>query len=397
MGRLKDHIGKVGSNEALRALGEDKGEGAGQTVGYTEANYWMDSMGEFTGAYLGRYGIVPVASLPSSEALKVSPFTTEYEDFKPDFKPTETVHNDKLEESKDLPGLETSEDISVVMGKDVTHLTPEVIAKMDERYGKGGWLIKTYSEENAFAGFGIFFPQRATQVMKDAQTEMWNAGSALSKYGFKIARNPDTGAAIGLQHETGDTYQFGTPEYEETIHGDARHWGDRASTAAAHEQGMMLPNGGKKFMAQPAFPVVGVTEEERAQGKTIVSGEGRVHVVIKDGKASVIPHSTWIKGADLPIVFDDDDTRAMAKAAEEAINKLPEGARKGQLYAPDVVKTKDGYRVVELNASVDQGGGSGYLQDNPFVIDSYVSHLTGREPGHVQFIRKLLSAKKKAA
>ena len=34
-----------------------------------------------------------------------------------------------------------------------------------------------------------------------------------------------------------------------------------------------------------------------------------------------------------------------------------------------------------------------YLGDNPFIIDSYVSHLTGREPAHVRFIRSVLRKK----
>ena len=36
-------------------------------------------------------------------------------------------------------------------------------------------------------------------------------------------------------------------------------------------------------------------------------------------------------------------------------------------------------------------GGSGYIGDNPLVIDAYVSHMTGREPAHVKFIRDLLT------
>ncbi len=83
----------------------------------------------------------------------------------------------------------------------------------------------------------------------------------------------------------------------------------------------------------------------------------------------------------------------MAKAAQEAISKLPAKARAGQVYAPDVIKTKDGYKIVELNAQGDHNG-SGYLHDNHFTIDSYVSHLAGREPAHVAFIRQLLTKKK---
>lgn len=393
MAKLRDHLSRAGGEEALRALGEDRGGGDGATVGYTESEFWKESMGDFVEAYLDRHGIVPVANLADpAKALKASPFTTEYEGLKPDFAPKETVYNDKLQESKDLPGLESSEDVGEIMGRPVTHLTPDVIEKLDGRYGKGQWIVKTYSAENAFAGFGVYFPQRAAQVAQDARNTIWAAGGHLSRYGFELKRD-GAGKVVGLKHSGGDEYDFGTPEYEKTIGGDARHWAEQARAAADHEGGMMLPNGGKEFMAQPAFPVVGASEADRAAGKTIVPGEGRVHVLTRpDGGVDVIPHSTWLKGESLPVVFEDEDTKAMAEAAREAISKLPEAARKGQLFAPDVVKTKDGYRVVELNASVD-GGGSGYLIDNPFIIDAYVSHLTGREPGHVRFVRKLLTRK----
>jgi hypothetical protein len=107
----------------------------------------------------------------------------------------------------------------------------------------------------------------------------------------------------------------------------------------------------------------------------------------------VIPHSTWLKGGNLPVVFEDDDTRAMAEAARDAISKLPMDARKGQVYAPDIMKTADGYRVVELNAQGDNNG-SGYLHDNHFTIDAYTSYLAGRQPAHVQFIRSILTKRK---
>lgn len=396
MGKLRDHVEAIGPEAALASLGEYRGEGGEWEVGYTASQYWNESMGEFTKAYLGRHGIVPVSEMSKAGRI-VAPGTDKYEGFTPTNQPAETPYNTKLDEAKDLPGLEATEDLAVVMGgkegEATPNLTPEVFDKLDARYGKGQWIIKTYGDD-AFAGQGIFFPQRAAKMAEDARATIWAAGQHLDRYGFKLARNPDTGEVFGLQHETGDTYQFGTEEFEKTIDGDARHWAEQAKAAAQNEKGLKMPNQGKQYMVQPAFPVVGVSEEERAQGKTIVKGEGRVHVVVRNGKAEVIPHSTWIKYERLPVVFENDETRAMAKAAQEAIDALPEKARAGQLYAPDVVKTKDGYKVVELNASVDQGGGSGYLQDNPFVIDAYVSHLTGREPGHVQFIRKLLTSRK---
>ena len=49
--------------------------------------------------------------------------------------------------------------------------------------------------------------------------------------------------------------------------------------------------------------------------------------------------------------------------------------------------------MIELNPA-NETGGSGYLTDNPMIIDSYVSHITGQEPQHVKMIKKLLASRK---
>lgn len=395
LGKLRDHVNAVGGEAALAALGAGSASGNKDQVQYwgvgTEEANWKN-MGHFMEAYLARNGILSVTGEHSYYGVpQISALGKPDRYIAGDFKPEGDAFKDKLDEAKHLPGLEKSEDIGKLMGKPVTHLTDEVTAKLDEHYGAGQWIVKCY-DDNAAAGYGIFFPQRASAIAQDAKGAIWDASSHLASYGFTLARDPDTGKLIGLQHESGDTYQFGTPEYEKTIHGDARRWGDRASAAADNEKGPLLPKG--SFMAQPAFKAVGISDAERAAGKTWhEKNEGRVHLVARLGKVEVIPHSTWLKGGQLPVVFEDDDTRAMARAAQDAVNALPAKARRGQVYAPDVMKTADGYKVVELNAQGDHNG-SGYLHDNHFTIDSYVSHLTGRVPQHVAFIRKLLAGKK---
>ena len=396
--QLKDHVNAVGAESALAGLNPaSEGLGKdGQDVQYwgvgTEEMNWRN-MGSFIESYLSRNGIVTVTGDTSDPNLPlVSALGAPDKYVAGDFKPSAMHYTDKLTEAKDLPGLETSEDISKIMGKEVTHLTQDVTSKLDERYGKGQWIVKCY-DDNAAAGYGIFFPQRASAIAEDARNTIWNAGSALAKYGFQLARDPDSKKVVGLVHETGDTYAFDSEEYRNTIEGDARQWADRAAAAANHEQGAMLPEG--SFMAQPAFKAVGISDAERAAGKTWhEKNEGRVHLVTRaDGNVEVIPHSTWLKGGNLPVVFEDDDTKAMAEAARAAIAQLPPEARKGQVYAPDVMKTGDGYRVVELNAQGDHNG-SGYLHDNHFTIDAYTSYLTGRQPAHVAFIRQLLTSRK---
>lgn len=398
---VRQHVDEHGVESALESLGNDKEEEAGTAKNRDQTQYeggW-NSISDFANSYLNKHGISlvntfawdvekgsPVVSSSSPSQGGMEPRDEN------DFTPKDPTLANKLDEAKNLPGLEASEDLNKVMGHKVTHLTPQVIDKLNEQYGHGKWIVKAYGDDAA-AGYGIFFPQRAQQIRQDAQNTIWNAGSEIAQYGFKLARDKNN-KVIGIEHQGGDLYKFDDPKYQQRIFGDVRHWGDLAEQAAAHEQGAELPGGGHEFMAQPAFNVVGVSEADRAAGKTIAPGEGRVHVVTRNGKAEIVPHSTWIKGEHLPVVFENEETRAMAKAAHEAISKLPESERNGQIYAPDVVKTADGYKVVEANPA-NHTGSSGYLGDNPFIIDSYVSHMTGRSPAHVRFVRNLLSKRTK--
>ena len=402
---LAGHVNTVGVDHALESLGPDAGRGDGGATTY-EGAWDKDAfddhdpgrhMAAFCESYLNRAGItlshqVDPADAPDRLVSSASPdFGGSTEGPAGSYLPKDPTLKNKLEESKALPGLEASEDINVIAGGPVTHLTPDVMTKMDDRYGKGQWIIKAYGDDAA-AGYGIFFPQRAEQIRRDSQGTIWSAGSELSRYGFSLRRDKaDT--VVGLEHTNGDRYDFGSKRYKDTIQGDARHWGDRAAEAAANERGAELPGGGKEFMAQPAFKAVGVSDADRAAGRTIAPGEGRCHIITRNGKAELVPNATWIKGEPLPVVFESDDTRAMAQAAVDAINALPESERQGQVYAPDILKAESGYKVVEANPS-NNTGTSGYLGNNPLVIDSYVSHLTGRAPAHVQFIRKLLSTRK---
>lgn len=403
--KLKDHVSAVGDaglTSMTQGLGNEQMAPNGKDPQYemTGSNLAEKSSG-FVKAYLGRYGITAVATDDTFDKSRpvVSGLARESGWFdrakrgagKNDYLPANSNFANKLEESQSLPGLETSADINDIAGHSVTHLTPDVTAKLDTKYGKGQWIVKAYGLE-ARAGFGIFFPQRAEQIATDARAAVQNASDNMGRYGFTIDRDAD-GKAIGVAHVGGDKYEFGSKKYEDTINGDVRHWGDKAAAAAANERGAELPEGGKEFMAQPAFPVVGISDADRAAGVTIKYGqEARVHITTKNGVATAVPYATWIKGDSLPVVFENDDTRAMAKAAEDAINAIPHTERKGQIYAPDIIKTAQGYKVVEANPSTSYGI-SGYLHDNPLIIDAYVSHVTGREPGHVQFIRNLLTKK----
>jgi hypothetical protein len=400
MDKLREHINNVGVAAALDSVRASGSEGKGEKGQY-EGAWKIDRVSDFVQPYLERHGITLVGtfslddydrSKPLVSSLSPTQDRSEDTGSKKDYLPEDPTLEDKLQEAKNLPGLEKSEDINNLMGKQVTHLTPDVLAKLDETYGPGQWIVKAYGEDAA-AGYGIFFPQRAIQIAQNARDTIWAAGENLAKYGFSLRRDKE-GKVIGLQHTTGDTYDFGKRKYDKTIDGEVRYWADKAAEAADSEHAAMLPGGGKQFMAQPAFPVVGISDADRAAGVTIKQGvEGRVHVITRNGKAEIVPYSSWMKQDHFPVVFETEDTRAMAKAAQDAINALPESERNGQIYAPDIVKTKDGWRVVEANPA-NHTGSSGYLGDSPFIIDSYVSHLTGRTPAHVQFIRNLLTQRK---
>jgi hypothetical protein len=420
---LRDHINEVGTDAALKELGEEI-VGEGDRGGVEYAGWELEGTADtrFVEKYLDRNGIsllsnasvvddVGEASFGRRIISTVAPSSDEEgvraRGDERDVFPSLQTLRDKLDEAQHLPGLEKSEDIGKLMGQDfgskVSHFTPNVVKKLDETYGEGGWIVKSYGDE-AYAGYGIFFPQRVAQLNLEAKNVIWDSGAELAKYGFMHLRD-ENGKIVGIKHSGGEDYLFGTDKYNDTITGEAKRWSNavfndrlvkepdgkivNVGSPADNEMATNLPTG--RFMAQPAFPVVGITNEERAQGITFKrGGEGRVHITTRNGKAEIIPHSTWLKLEPLPVVFESEDTRAMAQAAVDAINFLPESERQGQLYAPDIVRTADGYKVVEANPA-NEAGASGYLQDNPFVIDAYVSHLTGREPGHVKFIRNLLT------
>lgn len=403
MEKVRAHVNEVGVEEAMSSLGVEEAAEDRKKVQYEGA--WFEdggaaSMGDWATKYLSRYGItlLPPGVAPGRTAVvsSIAPSQGQVpidEYLKGDFRPKDPTFKDKLEEAKHLPGLTMSEDINKLLGRPVTHLDADVIAKLDEVYGEGQWIVKAYGDEAA-SGFGVFFPQRAAKIQQDAKSAIFAANSELGKYGFKLNRDT-TGKVNGIVHESGTVYDFSTEEYDKAVFGEARYWADIAGTFADNEKGALLPIGGKEFMAQPAFPVVGISDEDRAAGMLIKSGqEGRVHIVTRNGKAEIVPHSTWLKHEDLPVVFENDDTQAMAQAAVNAINALPESERKGQIYAPDIVKTAQGYKVVEANPA-NKTGTSGYLGDNPMIIDAYTSFLTGRSPAHVTFLRDLLGRRKK--
>ncbi len=464
---LKEHINTVGADRALSQLSVPTHEPVtttkeGENVQYKGTGYFKGDKGlKFLEEYLDEVGITLVtgnrynpnkrliASAPVESAVKAAK--------KGDVVSIETVATQtKLDESKLLPGLESSEDIHTLVGHEVSQFTPDIISKLDNSYGKGKWIIKSYGNE-AYAGFGIFFPQRLKEIQRGAKQTIFEMNKSLKKFGYSISRGGNT-QVDGLKDNQGKIYKFGSDDFSNIPNEKVKKLGMVVAASAPQEHGARLPttpevairqdygitltkgSNGKvtglidsdgnnipynspkwrklvkdeystigheieravdainlkklpdpHFMVQPAFKVVGVTELDRALGFTWeTSNEGRVHVTTNGGRASVVPYATLAGRADaFPVVFTNDDIRAMEKAVQDTIDALPESERSGQTYAPDVIKTSEGWRVVELNAA-SEFGESLWLEENPFVIDAYVSHLTGKKPSHVQFIQSLL-------
>lgn len=469
---LKSHINEAGTENALNSLSTIDTSNAvapipsSEKVQYKGTGYFdeSDNSVQFLKNYLDNVGIVLQTGATRNPDLKVissAPIPSTIASAKEgDVIAKATNVTDKLEESKSLPGLESSEDIHKIVGEQVTQFTPEVLSKLDETYGKGKWIVKSYGDE-AYAGFGVFFPQRIASIQQSSKQTLWDTNKKLKKLGYTLRRS-DSGEVSGIADiNTNQTYNFDSSELNTIKDIKVKKLASIAAASAPQENGTILPvtpeqslrqdygvllrkgEDGKvigitdedgaevdintpewnkliveskgelpqtigravaaadssqgsdsRFMVQPAFEAVGVSEADRARGLTFeTSTEGRVHVTTNNGKASVIPYATLAGRKDaFPVVFKNDDIIAMEQAVQEAVDSLPEAERSGQTYAPDVMKTKDGWRVVELNASVE-GGQSLWLEENPFVIDAYVSHITGREPSHAQFIRQLLTDK----
>lgn len=465
---LKDQIVQNGIESLDEVLGEMRGDLGEPTskvqykgTGYFAEDYPADV--KFLKDYLDHTGVIFLTEAEDptgdTEVVATAPIDLGKKRIKPRFRAADTNFEHKLEESKALPGLETSEDIETLMGKEVPAVTGEVMSRLDEVYGKGKWIIKSYGDES-YAGFGILFPQRIKEIKRAARQTIVDANNKLKKLGFSLARG-EQGGIVGVKGD-GIVYRVNTPEYA-NLDKKVRKIAKSAIMAAPDENGARLPvnyedsleqdyginlrrdendkvigiitpygeeidfktkeykkflarndqdvgiegmtehvinravyasrTGNIRFMAQPAFQAVGVTAMDRAVGNTWeTSTEGRVHVVTEGGRASVVPYATLAnRGDTMPVVFPSKDSLAMEAAVQRAIDALPESERSGQVYAPDVIKTKNGWEVVELNAS-SEAGQSMWLEENPLVIDAFVSHLNDREPSHVRFVRSLINS-----
>ncbi len=329
------------------------------------------------------------------------------------FRPAESGLTDKLKEARNLPGLETSEDLNTIMGRPVTHVDEELTNKLDEKYGKGQWIIKPYTED-AFAGHGIHFADNVVTDRKDVKNTIYTAEQQLGKLGFKILRDEVTGKISGLVGPYNDSYTIGTPEYEtlkkraEKTSSQTGQLISKLPDLAASEHGIPMldregnvtkpkEDGTGHYMAQPAFPALQQDLFRRQQGFAYASTEARGHYVTKNGQVEQIPYSTFYKDKPFPIVFQDPDSKAIHEAIHEAIMAQPESERQGQVYAPDVIKTGDpskhrGFKVVELNPS-NEVGSSGHFGTNPLIMDAYTSHFKGQDPGFVKFIKRVMTTR----
>lgn len=411
MKNIMEHINEVGVKSYLAELDESKPKVKSEAgpVMYDAGKYYREDI-EGLEAYLNHHGIFAKHAPDRSVVSTMTPpqhklAGEEYpEGAKVKFSPAEPNFKNKLEEARMLPGLETSEDLNTVAGHPVTYLTDDVIKKLDAKYGKGEWIVKPY-DENAFAGHSVFRYEKAMRLRNESRNEAHEAKQAAKALGYKIGIDGKTGKIVGVKDKDGNLALFGTPEYEKLTKNNAPGMALERATlkhlkeTAEHAHGIPLFDRdmklqGKGFMAQPAFPPTPEDMSRLASDHPYAAKELRGHVVTRNGKAELIPHATFYKDSFYPIMAHNEETKAAQKAILDAINALPESERQGQIYGPDVIKTANGYNVVETNPSAE-GGHSHWLGTHPLVIDSYVSHLRGEEPGFVKMLRRALTQKEK--
>lgn len=468
---LQEHVDAVGVDVAMDELLPEKA-GKGVRVQYKGTNRFLnlDKEGKdelkFIKTYLDHVGITFLpANSPRNKSRPLIasgpvPSATQSKQ-KGDIVAENTTLWSKLEEAQLIPGFESSEDIHTLMGRRVTRITPSVVSKLDETYGKDQWIIKNYGDES-FATFGVLFPQRLRELRRNARQVISETSEKLEPLGYSPHR--DNNVVTGISDNTGTVYKFDSQEYADLKDRELKRLCNLIIAVAPDENGARLPatsedvlaqeygvtlvkdkdgntlgansydgsyveKGTKewkqleewydegshhvlsramkvakygpdygselKYFVEPALQSSTVTEADRTKGLTWETGqEGRVHAVTRDGKVSIVPYATLPSRHDIiPVVFYDDETREMERTVQEALDKFPEKDRSGQTYGVDVMKTTDGWRVVETNPSVETEQ-SMWLQKNPFVIDAFVSHLTNREPGHVKFIRNVLRDQK---
>lgn len=139
-----------------------------------------------------------------------------------------------------------------------------------------------------------------------------------------------------------------------------------------------------------------ISDSDRSSNVKIWSGnELRVHVITdQNGTAHISPFSTFWKltGEEAeatpidrltPIMIEGPEIQAAHAMALDAIHSLPESERTGQFYGLDIVKTKDGWGVIELNPT-DSTASSSFFQASALAHESYMAALMGERPLHAE-------------
>ena len=255
---------------------------------------------EFLRWYLGLNGIlfqhdsIPFAGV---RTIRSAPVKEEYDpkvDDAPDFAqegdyvPAWTNFKDKLQETKYLPGLESAEDVDIIMGalqevpedgsEPITsQFTPEVISKLDEKFGKDQWIVKTYGDE-AYAGWGIFLPPRVHHITSNAKAGIAKAERQLKEKGYILARDRETKRVIGIATaDRKNVYRFDSDE----LHGIQ----DKEIEGLSHVLQRNAPNEHGALMASSAEQ-----ELNKKYGASITWGD----TVDEDGRRE--PVSLFIRG-----------------------------------------------------------------------------------------------------
>lgn len=199
-------LGKLGDFGDLPTLSEEKGE--------QEPVYYRtppEKVKAFAEALLNMAGIsiLPLQAPTPEEGRVISPLppAEEIEVRPQDFYPTLPTFKDKLEEARQLPGLQTTKGLGELAGKTeggkVHQLSNTVMARLNETYGDGQWVVKPYSDEGR-AGYGILFPQFIQRSVQDARSVIQTNEEKLAKWGFHYLRESPTGDFGNAVKKAGD-------------------------------------------------------------------------------------------------------------------------------------------------------------------------------------------------
>lgn len=235
---------------------------------------------------------------------------------------------DKLTEAKATSGIPDTRSFAEL---GLNEISMQSLAALDQQFGENGWIVKTFIGDNAVQGKGVYTATFLKKIVSE-NPELFEGRTTNSLMVQRMYDLPDT---------------------------------------------------------------EGLAEAYSKSSPIFYGNEVRVHAITDPatGDVTIVPFATFRKGERVelpdrvPVIFNDADIETAERAAKAALDALPVQERLGSMFGVDVIRTRDGWGVVELNptvpgsaATLDEGGGSGYISDNIYAQDAFVSAMLGKPP-----------------